>query len=145
MKATARRLLTATATIFLASCHSGGGQTSRAIASPDRAYVAVQITDVGSEMPSSSCIDTIVVVPSKDLSSGRYPASSRAYVGGCHSLKMTLINGQPTMPNGPQLRWSGPRELSIVFDPKGARSGGSTFYSVTSLYDGAITIRNEPQ
>ena len=66
---------------------------------------------------------------------------------GCSKLRgiVIAIVRKLLTANGPQLRWSGPRALSIVFDPKGARSGVSTFYSVASLYDGAITIRNEPQ
>lgn len=145
MTPTFRTLLTGTAAVFLAACDSGGGKFVSTLVSPDHAYVAVLVTEVDSGFPGSSCIDTVVVVPSKSLSLGYYPASSRAYVGGCHSLKMTLINGQWVKPNGPQLRWTAPRELSIVFDPKLARIGVSAFYSVNSLYDGAVTIRNEPQ
>jgi hypothetical protein len=134
------------AMMLCAACDSGGGGTGvRTFASPDKAYVAVLVTEIGSEAPSSSCVDTIVVVRSKDLASGRYPASSRAYFGACHTLKLTTINGQAAMPNGPQLRWTAACELSIVFDPKGARAGIRKFYSVTSLHDGDITIRYEPQ
>jgi hypothetical protein len=145
MTPTFRRLLAGTATVLFAACDSGGGKVTRTFASPDQDYVAVLVSEVDSGFPGSSCVDTVVVVPSKALSSGNFPASSRAYVGGCHTLKMTLINGQWVMPNGPQLRWTAPRELSIVFDSKLARNGVSAFYSVTSLYGGAVTIRNEPQ
>lgn len=140
-----KTLLVGTATVLFAACDSGGGKFARTFASPDQAYVAVLISEVGGGFPGASCVDTVVIVPGKALSSGNYPPSSRAYVGGCHSLKMTSIDGKWVVPNGPQLRWTAPRELSIVFDPKLARNGGSAFYSVTSLYEGAVKIRNEPQ
>lgn len=145
MAPTFKILLIGTAIVLFTACESGGGKFARTFASPDQAYVAVLVTEVGGGFPGPFCVDTVVVVPGKALSSGNYPPSSRAYVGGCHLLKMTSIAGQKVMPNGPQLRWTGPRELSIVFDPKLARNGVSAFYSVTSLYEGAVTIRNEPQ
>lgn len=134
-----------TAMVLLAACDSGGGNVTRTFASPDHEYVAVLITEVGSGFPGSSCVDSVFVVPSKNVSSQNYPANSRAYVGGCHTLKMTLVDGKGVIPNGPQLRWTTPRELSIVFDPKLARHGVASFYSATSLYDGVIAIRNESQ
>ena len=140
-----RRLLAGTATVLFAACDSGGGKITHTFASPNHEYVAVLVTEVGGGFPGSSCVDSVFVVPSKTISSRNYPAGSRAYVGGCHTLKMTLIDGRRVMPNGPQLRWIAPRELSIVFVPKLARNGVAAFYSATSLYDGAVTIRNEPQ
>jgi hypothetical protein len=145
MAAIYKRLFAVTATVLFAACDSGGGKVTRTFASPDKDYVAVLVSEVDSGFPGSSCVDTVVVVPSMALSSGNYPANSRAYVGGCHTLKMTSIGGQWVMPNGPQLRWTAPHELSIVFAPKLARHGVSAFYSVTSLYGGAVTIRNELQ
>ena len=139
------RLLAGTATVLLAACDSGGGTVTRTFDSPDHEYAAVLVTEVGGGFPGSSCVDSVFVVPSKIVSSRNYPASSRAYVGGCHTLKMTLIDGKSVIPNGPQLRWTAPRELSIVFAPKLARNGVAAFYSTTSLYNGAVTIRNEPQ
>ncbi len=109
----------------------------------DQAYVAILVTEVGSEFPGSSCTDTVVVVPRGVVVSGSYPASSRAYVGSCHSLKMTYVDGQRALPNAPQLRWTDLHSLQIVFDPKLARKGGVPFYSVRSLYDGLISIRND--
>jgi hypothetical protein len=145
MTAIFKRLSAVTATVLFAACDSGGGKVTRTFASPDKGYVAVLVSEVDGGFPGSSCVDTVVVVPNKALSSGNYPSDSRAYVGGCHSLKMTLVNGRWVKPNGPQLRWTAPHELSIVFDPKLARNGVSAFYSVTSLYGGAVTIRNKPQ
>jgi hypothetical protein len=45
------------------------------------------------------------------------------------------------MRKGPQVSWTEPHELHIVFDPKLAHEGVLEFYSVTSLYDGAVKIR----
>lgn len=135
----------AAATVLLAACDSGGGKVVRTFVSPDRAYVAVLISRIGSEFPGSSCVDTVVVVPAKARLSARYPDSSRAYVGGCHSLKTASSDGRIDMVDAPQLRWTAPHVLDIAFDAKLARDGVSTFYSAASLYDGAITIHNESQ
>ena len=140
-----RRLSAGTAMMSLAACNSGGGKITRTFDSPDHEYVAVLVTEVGSEFPGSSCVDSVFVVPNKAASLRNYPASSRAYAGGCHILKMTSIDGHWVMPNAPKLRWTAPRELSIVFVPKPARNGVAAPYSATSLYNGAITIRNELQ
>jgi hypothetical protein len=142
---TFKRLLAGTSIVLFAACDSGGGKMVHTFASPDHEYVAVLVTEVGSEFPGSSCVDSIFVVPSNTTSSPNYPASSRAYVGGCHTLKMTFLDGRRVMPNAPQLQWTAPRELSIAFVPKLARNGVAAFYSATSLYDGAVTIRYEPQ
>lgn len=132
------------ATYLLIACSSsGGGKFAKAYASPDQAYLAILVTEVGSEFPGSSCTDTVVVVPRESVASGSYPVSSRAYVGGCHSLKMTYVNKQRAMPNAPQLRWTDLHSLQLVFDPELARKGGVPFYSVTSLYDGLITVHNK--
>jgi hypothetical protein len=141
-----KTLLSSIATVLFANCLPAHAEKiSRTFVSPDQTYVAVLVSEIGNGFPSSSCVDTVFVVPNRALSPERYPPASRAYTGGCHSLKMKLIDGKPVMPNGPQIRWTAPRELSIIFDSKGARIGVPTFYSVTSLYDGAVTIRNEPQ
>jgi hypothetical protein len=139
------RLLTGAAMVLCSACDSGGDKVTRTFPSPDHDYVAVLVTEVGGGFPGASCVDTVFVVPGKALSSGRYPASSRAYAGGCHTLKMVVVNGQRVMPNAPGLRWTGPRELSIAFVPKLARLDVQAFYSATSLYGGAVKIRNEPQ
>lgn len=139
-----RLSLTVCAAYLLIACSSSGsGKFAKAYASPDQAYIAIVVTEVGSEFPGSSCTDTVVVVPRGVVASGNYPASSRAYVGGCHSLKMTYVNGQRSLPNAPQLRWTNLHSLQIVFEPELARKGSVPFYSVTSLYDGLITIHTE--
>lgn len=134
------------ATLLLLACSSGGGgQVAQAFASPDGAYVAILVSEIGNEFPGSSCTDTVVVVPRTAVASGIYPARSRAYTGACHTLAMTAVNGQSTFPNAPQLRWTDAHSLSIVFDTKLAHEGNIRFYSATSLYDGLITIRHGPQ
>ena len=146
MSSTLRTLSAGTAIILFATCHFARAEKfSRAFVSPDQAYVAVLVSEIGNGFPSSSCVDTVFVVPNRPITSDNYPSASRAYVGGCHQLKMRLIDDKQAMPNGPQLRWTAPRELNIVFDPKRARIGVPAFYSVTSLYNGAIRIRNEPE
>src|SRR5476649_2422016 len=133
------------AILLLAACDSGGGTSTRILISPDQAYTALLITEIGSEFAGSSCVDTVVVIPGRVVSSANYPKNSRAYVGGCHSLKMTTVNGQSILPNGPQLLWTAAHELHIIFNPKLARQGVSEFYSVASLYGGAVAIQNETQ
>lgn len=146
MKNTWGTVLVSAAIALFANCHSAAAdKISRSFVSPDRTYVAVLVSEIGNGFPSSPCIDTVYVVPSEAVSSQNYPSTSRAYTGACHSLKMQIIDGKPGMPNAPQLRWTAPRELSIVFDPKQARIGVPKFYSATSLYDGAIVIRNQSQ
>lgn len=139
------RLLTGAAMMLFAACDSGGGKVTRTFPSPDHDYVAVLVSEVGGGFPGSTCIDTVYVVPTVATSSGNYPTSSRAYTGNCHTLKRAVVNGRNVMPNAPQLRWTGPRELSIDFVSKLARSDVPAFYSVTSLYNGAVRIRSEPQ
>jgi hypothetical protein len=133
------------AAMSIAACDPGGGKVVRTLVSPDRAWVAVLVSEIGSEFPGSSCVDTVVVVPNRERSSVRYPDGSRAYVGGCHTLKMESTGGSSTLPGAPRLRWTAPHELHIEFDANRARDGVRTFYSATSLYDGAVTIHNEPQ
>jgi len=143
---TSRILFASAAIALIANCHvSANDKISRSFVSPDKAFVAVLVSEIGEGFPSSTCVDTVYVVPNKPSASGNYPSTSRAYVGACHALKMQLIDGKRGMPNAPQLRWTAPRELSIVFDPKQARTGIRTFHSVTSLLDGAIVIRNLTQ
>ena len=134
-----------TVTVLLAACDSGGGKMVRTFVSPDRAYVAVLVSEVSSEFPGSSCVDTVVVVPAHARLSGPYPNSSRAYVGGCHSLQTASTDGRSEMVNAPRLRWTAPHELHIAFDPNLARNGVSALYATTSLYDGVVTVHNEPQ
>jgi hypothetical protein len=124
----------------LAACDPGGGKVVRTFVSPDQAYVAVLTSDIGSEFPGSSCVDTVVVVPAKARLSGHYPDSSRAYVGGCHTLKTALSDGRVEFVNAPQLRWTAPHALHIAYD---AVHGAS--HATTSLYDGAVAIHHEPQ
>jgi len=145
MKINLSTICVGTAIFLLTACDSGGGTSTRTLVSPDQAYTAFLITEIGGEFAGSSCVDTVVVIPGKSASSANYPKNSRAYVGGCHSLKMTTVNGQSILPDGPQLLWTAPHELHIIFDPKLARQGVSEFYSVASLYDGAVAIHNETQ
>lgn len=146
MTRTLKLSLTFCATFLLLACSSGGGgQVAKAFASPDGAYVAILVSEIGSEFPGSSCTDTVMVVPRTAVASGVYPARSRAYTGACHTLAMTVVNGQSRFPNAPQLRWMDAHSLAIVFDAKLAHKGNVPFYSATSLYNGLITIRNEPQ
>jgi hypothetical protein len=133
------------AAIFLTACDSGGGISKPTLVSPDQAYTAVLITEVGGGISGSSCIDTVAVIPGKAILTTDVTKKSKAYVGGCHSLKMTTVNGQAVIPNGPQVSWAAPHELHIVFNPQLAQQGVSEVYSATSLYDGAVTIRNEFQ
>jgi hypothetical protein len=140
-----RRLLIGFALSLLIACSSGEGKYARAFASPDGTYVAVLISDIGGGFPSASCTNTVVVVRREAVPSGIYPASSRAYVGDCHTLKMTYENGHAILPNAPKLRWTGPRSLSIEFNPNLARRGTVPFYSAAYLYDGRIAIHNDPQ
>jgi hypothetical protein len=133
------------AVFFLTSCDSGGGISRRTIVSPDQAYTAVLITEIGDGIGGSSCIDTVVVIPGNAPPSNNFLKESKAYVGGCHSLRMTTVNGKSVLPNAPQVSWTEPHELHIVFDQKLAHQGVSEFYSVTSLYNGAVRIRNESQ
>lgn len=141
-----RMLIAFKATMLSTACNDGGGIGTRAYASPDHAYVAVLISEVASGgIGGSACTDTVVVVPRGAVASGVYPANSRAYIGQCHGLMMASANGQKAIPSAPQLRWTGPRELSIVFEPKRAGQGSSRVYSASSLYGGAIKIRNETQ
>jgi hypothetical protein len=135
----------AAATVLLAACDSGGGKVVLTFVSPDRAWVAVLTSEIGSEFPGSSCVDTVVVVPADARLSGRYPDSSRAYAGGCHTLKTTLSDGRMEFVNAPQLRWTAPHALHIAFDAARVRDGVRASYAATSLYDGAVTIHNEPQ
>jgi hypothetical protein len=145
MTQTLRIVLAGTMVLILISCSGGGEKFARAFASPARDYDAVLVTETGGGPGSSYCIDTVVVVPSEILASGIYPANDRAYVGGCHQLKMIQINGRASMPNAPQIRWTGPYELSIVYNPTFARQGVSALYTATSLHNGKITIRHETQ
>jgi hypothetical protein len=131
--------------VLLAACDSGGGKVVRTFVSPDQAWVAVLTSEIGSEFPGSSCVDTIVVVPAKARLSGRYPDSSRAYVGGCHTLKTTSGDGSVVMVNAPQIRWTAPHALHIAFDAARVRDGVRASYTATSLYDGAVTVHKEPQ
>jgi len=141
-----QRLWIVAATVLLAACDSGGGKAVRTFVSPDQAYVAVLTSEIGSEFPGSSCVDTVVVVPAGTRLSGRYPDSSRAYVGGCHSLKMRASSdGGMVKDNAPQLRWTAPHALHIVYDAVHVRDGVRASYTAASLYDGAVTIHNEPQ
>lgn len=117
----------------------------RTFMSPDRAWVAVLTSEIGSEFPGSSCVDTVVVVPADARLSGRYPDSSRAYVGGCHSLKRISGDGRMEFVNAPRLRWTAPHALHIAFDAARVRDGVRASYAATSLYDGAVTIHNEPR
>lgn len=138
-------LLAVTASVLLLGCSDGGGKSARAFLSPDMAWAAVLISEVDGGFPGSSCTATVVVLPRATVASGIYPANSRAFVGECHTLKLTTVNDHPAYPNGPQLRWTGPHSLSIVFNERLARQGALPFYSVTSLYEGRITIHNERQ
>jgi hypothetical protein len=135
----------AAAMVLLAACDSGGGKVVRTFVSPDRAWVAVLTSEIGSEFPGSSCVDTVVVVPADARLSGRYPDSSRAYAGGCHTLKKITGDGRMEFVNAPQLRWTAPHALHIAFDAVHVRDGVRASYAATSLYDGAVTIHNEPQ
>lgn len=146
MKKTSGPVLVSAAIALFANCHSAAAdKISRSFVSPDQTSVAVLVSDIGNGFPSATCIDTVYVVPSEAVSLQNYPFTSRSYTGACHSLKMQIIDGKPGMPNAPQLRWTAPRELRIVFDPKQARIGIQKFYSATSLYDGAVVIRNQSQ
>lgn len=140
-----RKVLAYTAVFGLIACSGSDGKFARAYVSPSKDYAAVLVTETGGGFGSSYCIDTIVVVPIEILSSGIYPANDRAYVGGCHQLKMTQINGLASVPNAPQMRWTGPYELSIVYNPTFARQGVSALFTATSLRGGKITIRYEEQ
>ncbi|WP_426112775.1 hypothetical protein [Massilia sp. PWRC2] len=140
-----RKVLACTVLIGLFACSGCGEKFARGFASPAKDYVAVLVTETGGGPGSSYCIDTVVVVPSEILASGNYPANDRAYVGGCHSLKMIQINGRASMPNAPQIRWTGPYELSIVYNPTFARQGVAALFTQTSLHGGKITIRYEEQ
>jgi hypothetical protein len=128
--------------VLLAACDSGGGKVVRTFVSPDQAWVAVLTSEIGSEFPGSSCVDTVVVVPAKVRLSGRYPDSSRAYVGGCHTLKTTSSDGSMAMVNAPQIWWTAPHELHIAFDASRARDWVRAPSAATSLYGGAVTIHN---
>ena len=135
----------AAAMVLVAACDSGGGKVVRTFVSPDQAWVAVLTSEIGSGFPGSSCVDTVVVVPANARLSGRYPNSSRAYAGGCHTLKRVLGDGPMEFINAPQLRWIAPHTLHIAFDAVHVRDGVRTSYAATSLYDGAVTIHHEPQ
>jgi hypothetical protein len=135
----------AAAMVLVAACDSGGGKVVRTLMSPDQAWVAVLTSEVGSEFPGSSCVDTVVVVPANARLPGRYPDSSRAYVGGCHTLKRIASGGRMEFINAPQLRWTAPHALHIAFDANRARDWVRASYTATSLYDGAVTIHNEPE
>lgn len=145
MTQTSKMAVACAVALVLIACSGSDGKFAKAVASPAKDYVAVLITETGGGFGSSYCINTVVVVPSEILASGVYPASDRAYVGGCHQLKMVKIDGRAVLPNAPRLQWTGPYELSILYNPTFARQSVSALFTSTTLHDGKITIRHEAQ
>lgn len=140
-----RIMLVCTASLGLFACTSGGDKFVKAFASPDNDYVAVLVSEAGGAPGANYCIDTVLVVPREILASGVYPAGDRAYVGGCHSLNMTQLNGRAIMPSAPRIRWTGPHQLNIAYNPTFARQGVAALLNKTSLHSGKITITYEEQ